>query len=1045
METNRKAKTNDQRGKSNAQKISALKPNAMIRESEQRLIDMMSAMRLIALMLDTKGRVIFCNDYLLEVTGWKREEIMNSDWFENFVPGLPANYNGLFENRIKANRFAANLKSFVLAKNGTQRLVNWNNTPLRDADGGIVGLASIGEDITAQKMAEDALRKSDERLQVFFNQSLDGFFFCQFETPMQWKNAGNKEEILEDIINTQRFTDVNNAMLKQYDISREDFLKLTTKDVFAHDLEQGRKLRRELFDNERLHLETYERRTDGSPVWFEGDYVCLYDDKGCITGFFGIQRDITDRKESEIALREAEGKYRSIFENAVEGIYQSSPEGCFLTVNPAFARMLGFDSPEEMIVSITDIAHQIYGKTPRRKDFMQQIEEHGSVSGFEYQMRRKDNDMIWVSENARVVHNAEGKILYYEGVVEDITARKNAENSLMESEWRNRVVTEMTTDYTFIVDVDLHGMLNLRWASENMIRLAGKPASEVSAISIWKKIIHHDDASAFLDFVRQILESGKSNAIECRTSARLGAKRWVEINAQPLKDEHGAITTIVGAIKDVSERKRAEGQLRLQSAALNAAANTIVITDHDGNIDWVNPAYCSITGYSFEEVIGKNPHVSKSGLHDREFYKNMWETILRGQVWRGEMINKRKDGAIYTVDATITPILDANNQPTHFIGITQDVTERKQNEQHIDRQLKKLNALHAIDNAIKSSTDLRTTLDVLLKEVIVQLKADAACVLLFNKNTLTLDYTASRGFRSKATQQTKLGSGQGFAGRVILDRKTIHVSDLGETENKLTESLTFAGEKFTAYVGAPLIAKGQIMGVLEIFQRAPLAPDTDWFDFLDMLAGQTAIAIDSAQMFENLQRSNFELTLAYDATIEGWSRALDLRDKETEGHTQRVTSLAVQLALKMGISDSEILHIRRGALLHDIGKMGIPDRILHKPSTLTDDEREIMRHHTTYANEMLSAIPYLRSALDIPRYHHEKWDGTGYPHGLKGNEIPLSARIFAVVDVWDAVTSDRPYRAAWSKEKAIEYVKTESGNHFDPKVAETFLALISQA
>jgi putative nucleotidyltransferase with HDIG domain len=183
------------------------------------------------------------------------------------------------------------------------------------------------------------------------------------------------------------------------------------------------------------------------------------------------------------------------------------------------------------------------------------------------------------------------------------------------------------------------------------------------------------------------------------------------------------------------------------------------------------------------------------------------------------------------------------------------------------------------------------------------------------------------------------------------------------------------------------------------------------------------------------------LETAYDATIEGWSRALELRDQETEGHTLRVADLTVRLAQAMGVKGKEIVHIRRGALLHDIGKMGVPDHILLKPGKLNDDEWETMKQHASYAFEMLRPIEFLRPALDISRCHHEKWDGTGYPRGLKGEQIPFSARIFAVIDVWDALNSDRPYREAWTEEKALEYITTSAGKHFDPQVVEAFLDL----
>jgi HD-GYP domain-containing protein (c-di-GMP phosphodiesterase class II) len=182
--------------------------------------------------------------------------------------------------------------------------------------------------------------------------------------------------------------------------------------------------------------------------------------------------------------------------------------------------------------------------------------------------------------------------------------------------------------------------------------------------------------------------------------------------------------------------------------------------------------------------------------------------------------------------------------------------------------------------------------------------------------------------------------------------------------------------------------------------------------------------------------------IAYDATIAGWSHAMDLRDKETEGHTQRVTEMTVQLARKMNIDPQELVHIRRGALLHDIGKLGVPDQILLKPGTLTEAEWEIMRQHPVYALNMLTPITHLRPALDIPYCHHEKWDGTGYPRNLKGEQIPLSARLFTVVDVWDALGSDRPYRKAWPEEKTLKYIREESGRHFDPQVVDAFLRLI---
>jgi len=375
------------------------------------------------------------------------------------------------------------------------------------------------------------------------------------------------------------------------------------------------------------------------------------------------------------------------------------------------------------------------------------------------------------------------------------------------------------------------------------------------------------------------------------------------------------------------------------------------------------------------------------------------------------------------------------NQAAQAIANAQLFAETQQ-------RLERLKALQAIDTAITSSLDLNLTLTVLIEQVTLQLGVDAADVLILDPHTHTLNYAAGRGLRANDLQRTRLTLGQGYAGQAALERRTVHIGELAADRTLVQRSQLLVAEGFVSYYGAPLIAKGQAIGVLEVFSRRPFDAAEEWLDFLETLAGQAAIAIDDGQLFDSLQRSNMELMLAYDATIEGWSRALDLRDKETEGHTQRVTDTTVRLAQTMGLSDKEIVHIRRGALLHDIGKMGVPDSILLKPGPLTDPEWVIMRQHPVYAYEMLAPIAYLRPALDIPYCHHEKWDGTGYPRGLKGEQIPLSARLFAVIDVWDALRSDRPYRASWPAEKVRDHIRSLSGTHFDPTVVNVFLNMV---
>lgn len=360
------------------------------------------------------------------------------------------------------------------------------------------------------------------------------------------------------------------------------------------------------------------------------------------------------------------------------------------------------------------------------------------------------------------------------------------------------------------------------------------------------------------------------------------------------------------------------------------------------------------------------------------------------------------------------------------------------------KKVEQQKALRVIDLAITSSLDLRVTLDVILDRITALQKVDAAAILLINADTQMLRFASGRGFRTKRIERRHLYLGEGMAGCAALERRVIRGDSPEQMSQHWRDDRFYKLENFSHYLAVPLIAKGKVQGVLELYDSKPFPISDEWQDFLEMIASQAAIAVDNAHMLSDLQRANIDLALAYDKTIEGWSNALDLRDKETEGHTLRVTEMTLRLAHAAGMSQDELVHVRRGALLHDIGKMGIPDAILLKPDKLTDEEWEIMRRHPAYAYELLSPIAYLRPALDIPYGHHEKWDGTGYPRGLKGEQIPLSARLFAVVDVWDALRSDRPYRKAWPEEKVHEHIRSLVGTHFDPKAVELFFQVMSE-
>jgi putative nucleotidyltransferase with HDIG domain len=314
--------------------------------------------------------------------------------------------------------------------------------------------------------------------------------------------------------------------------------------------------------------------------------------------------------------------------------------------------------------------------------------------------------------------------------------------------------------------------------------------------------------------------------------------------------------------------------------------------------------------------------------------------------------------------------------------------------------------------------------------------------MLLDAGTPRLETVASLGFHAPAVDRLRVRVGDGAIGRAALDCRPVLVADLAADAGASEAPSIIRDDGIRGLCAVPLVAKGRLVGVLGVAQRTPLAPSDDWLDFLQSLAGQAAVAIDAGRAFEALQRSHLDLALAYETTIEGWAAALDLRDRETADHTVRVAELTTDLARSAGIVGDDLVQVRRGALLHDIGKMAIPDAILLKKDRLTDDELTVMKRHPLLAYELLAPIGFLRPALDIPYCHHERWDGGGYPRGLKGDDIPFAARLFAVVDVWDAIRSARPYREGWSDERAREHLQHLAGTHLDPAAVGLFLALL---
>lgn len=866
------------------------------------------------------------------------------------------------------------------------------------------------EYITERKEVEAALAASEKRFRTWIENSsdivtvLDAAGYIQYESPSVKRLLGYE---LEDLLGKNAFTFVHPE-------DQDKILAAFTKNIQN--------------PNTTVSAEFRFRHQDGSWRYLEGIGRAYVDEHGEVVGLIH-SRDITERKQSEKQIH----YQANLLANVNDAIIAADENDIVTSWNAAAERMYGWKAEEVLGRNGLEILETLWVEASAEQ-LRQSIVQSGGWQG-ETMQTRKDGTRFSVEVSSMALRNEHGQMTGFVSVNRDITERKKAHEQIVLQ------ANLLAAVGSAVIATDLDGRV-IYWNSAAE-KLYGWSSEEALGRSTLELTVAGSSEEQAQEIMRD-LAAGKSWSGEFQVQRKDGSLFPAFVTDSPLLDSEGELIGIIGVSSDISELKEKERLLsdaqrigRIGSWIYEIASNTMRFSDEI---------------YRLLDVLPEEFH------HNREEFLTLVYPTDRPAVvdWmnsmhdgsQGKDLNFRifhKNGELCYLHCTGAVEFDAMAQPVRFIGTLQDVTDRRIAEIQIDQQVKRLTALSEIDRAIISSFDPHYTLGVLLSNAISQLQVDAADILLLDSDREVLTYAAGQGFRTKIMEAAHVQLGQSHAGRAAKERRMIRVANLRDTTNVLEFSQFVMAEGFVSYVGVPLIVKGKAKGVLEVYQRSPLEPYQEWLDFLQTLAGQAAIAIENTSLFGNLQSTNLELSQAYEATIEGWSRAMDLRDRETEGHTQRVTKLTLELARAMGIDESKIVHIRRGALLHDIGKLGVPDHILFKPGQLTPEEREIIEKHVDFAYEMLAPIPYLKPALNIPYFHHEKWDGTGYPLGLKGEQIPLEARIFALVDVWDALMSDRPYRKAWPREKTVEYIRSQSGTHFDPQVVECFLEWINKA
>jgi PAS domain S-box-containing protein len=758
------------------------------------------------------------------------------------------------------------------------------------------------------------------------------------------------------------------------------------------------------------------------------------------------------RRDADQALRESEKRYRLLAENVQDVIWILDLDTRrFVYVSPSVQRLRGY-TPEEVIGQ--DFTSSLAPESNQRLAELlpQRIAEFRAGKHMmhldEVEQPCRDGTSVWTEVTTYYQVSKEDGHLYVYGVSRDITQRRVMERRVRESEEQFRLLVDQSPYAITVIQGNNVVFINKTaltlMHAKSPADLVGHPIAD---------FIHPDGLATTLERIQRMWK-GEPNLypVQDRYVRCDGVTIPVEVIAAPFTYQGRPAIQVL--VQDTTERNRAEEALQASEERYRLLAenmsDTVWLMDMNLKILYISPSVVRQRGFTLEELNQLRLDQQMAAESLQRSLQLMSEVLSPenlakrepGSARRIDIEFYRKDGTTFWAECAFTLILNKEGVPTGILGAAREITERRRAEAVTQRQLRQFAALRNIDNAIRGSLDLRLTLSIILREAVAQLGVDAARILILHSQTKVLEFAAGTGFRTSALQRAELRLGQGFAGQAALDQRTIHVPDLRIRKTDFLQLDNFAAEQFVTYCAVPLVTKGQVIGVMEVFSRSftPLEERMgDWEEFMQTIADQAAIAVENTHLFMSLQQTNLDLTRSVDDVLDAWAHALDVREKESPGHTRRVAEEAVRLAKMQGMSDTELLGLRRGALLHDIGKMVIPDSILLKVDPLTPDELKILQRHPVYAYELLSASPALRSVLDIPYCHHEKWDGSGYPRGLQGERIPLPARIFAVVDAWDSMVGDRPDRTILSREAALARLRNQSEVDFDPKIVAEYI------
>jgi PAS domain S-box-containing protein len=992
-----------------------------LRESAERFRSIFKNSSAGVALVGLDRRYLLINPAFCGILGYSVEELLGSEFLDITHPddvdlsrkAMQEMLNGKGKNVRFSKRF--------LHKDGHTVWADVSTALVCDADGKPSHFIVHILDMTERRRTEEALWKSEGRAGAIMASAPYGITFVDAQGVITYVNPA-AERILgirQDETGKRTHDDT------RWKISAPDGGPFPAERLPFHRVMASRKA---VYD-----VEHAIERENGERALISINSAPLFEPDGTISGMVSTIRDITESRHSEEALRESEKRYRSLFDNSLEGIALSQGDR-LVDGNRALMDILKFANLDELR-SFSFIDHVAPESRQTIREIVRETSE-GRARKLHFPLKAIRKDGVFVDLEISTDHIRLGESTYTLSSIRDITERIRTEEELRTLSRRYQTLLAAIPE--IVMEVDDRKVYT--WANPAGIEFFGADVIGREAASYFE-----GEQNVYADVQPLFDGSGETIYVESWQRRKDGQKRLLAWWCRNLKNDRGEVTGALSSARDITEQRTAQEQIRNLSRFPTENPNPVMRITPEGVLLYANHA-SRLFLEMWNVAVGRTLPEDGRALMGEVFLNNANREI---EIAAG--------GRVFA--CMLTPIQGAG-----YINVYgRDITERRRAQESLarqaeelrqrnadlarvndlnERQMRRLIAMRAIDTAITSSFKLELVLNILLGQLTDLLAIPAADVLIFQPDLQTFRLFCSRGFRNTLPQQTFLRKPESYANQAAQAQRIVRVPHLDERAEGAKIYPKIQGEGFCSYLCIPLLAKGAVKGVLEIFSREHFELDPEADSFLELVAGQAAIAIDNAELFEGLQASNDELNLAYNDTLTGWARTLELRERGTAGETQRLAETAVRLAKSLGTNEKDLVAIYRGAILHDIGMMGIPDGILGKAGPLTEEEWTVVRKHPQFARDLLSSVNYLRPAIDIPYCHHEKWDGSGYPRGLSGTEIPWAARIFAVVDVWDALRSDRPHRKAWTDADARAYIRQQSGLHFDPKVVEVFFEVI---